>query len=291
VQDYLPKQLTFKGDIFNAFKGIYNRFSRGEERLPIRQTQGLPVQFLWLAMLWFPDHSAKKRVVESYSLARLPTNFSSWSWAYWAGPVEFVFAESLWLSRNISQAVLKRKPVHAAIPCWDFPGGSGKRYHSCDAWKAGADTGPDSSEFRRTKVFLEDRLGLDTQTLLRESSSSPLDNTLQEGDLSFFAAYMSASAQDVNLNIIPAKELWQLRIDEHAGQFRYDSIDDKEGVEELVLLTAAETITNPPDTVSILLGLATRDGATRRVGLGYLTHARGKESVGLQWEYKYFRVA
>lgn len=203
--------------------------------------------------------------------------------------MEFVFAESLWLTRNISQAIIKGKPVHPAIPCWYYPDDSGKPHWSCIAWKAAGSAPPGSSEFHQAKAFFEDRIGLDTQGLLSQSSSLPSDNNLQEGHLGFFAAY----TRNMNLETTrsgPTGQGHKLTIGEHAGEFRYDSTNEEEAVEELVLLVAAESITPVPYTASILLGLVTRDGISRRVGLGYIAHKKGSEPVGLQWEYKFFQV-
>jgi hypothetical protein len=81
VQDYTRKNLTYQEDIFNAFQGIFNRFSvQEEEKLLIGQTQGIPARFLWQGMLWFPSHKARKRVALPDSPAWLTKYFASWSW-------------------------------------------------------------------------------------------------------------------------------------------------------------------------------------------------------------------
>lgn len=81
VQDYIRKKLTYQEDIFDAFEGIYNRFCWGDgDRVSIRLAQGIPRQFLWQAMLWFPSHSAKKRVARPDSPEWQAKRFSSWSW-------------------------------------------------------------------------------------------------------------------------------------------------------------------------------------------------------------------
>ncbi|KAK6544732.1 hypothetical protein TWF694_001417 [Orbilia ellipsospora] len=298
VQDYALRELTYKGDVFNAFEGIYNHFNGGggqEERLPIGRTKGFPLHFLWQAILWFPAHSATKRVVGNEPPEqKLPRSFSSWSWTYWTGQVDFVFmAESLWLSRNISLAPLRQKQpqIHSAIPRWYYSDGSGHGYDSCDAWRPAADAGSNSSEFLKTKTFLEERLGFDALTLVSQSLPLLPDKSLRDGDLGFPAAYIPASDKVVHLEKVPVKQACPLKIDGHDGEFRYDSIDNKEDVEEFILVVAAETIHETPRTVSILLGLVTKDGISRRVGLGYLYYRKNPESEGLPWQYRYFQVA
>ncbi|PYH71695.1 HET domain-containing protein [Aspergillus vadensis CBS 113365] len=296
VQDYTRKELKYEEDVFNAFQGIYNRFSVQEEQsLPIRQAQGIPARFLWQAMLWFPSHTAKKRVAQHGSPSWLPTYFASWSWASWIGSVEFVFAESLWLSRNLSQALLKKRPVYPAVPCWFYSDGPSRDHRinmskirwSCKAWKEAGQSPLSSLEFHKAKAFLEKRLGLDTNLLYRRSLSFPTDLRTQEGHLHFFCAYTSSYNIAAHCN----GQAHQLKIGKAVGEFRYDSLKESEKVEELALLVAAESITSPPYTVSILLGLVTKDGISRRVGLGYVNHGLSSDPLEVHWEYKEFRLA
>ena len=78
VQDYSRKTLTFSEDVLNAFEGVFNRFTKGTKasELSLEQTQGIPVNHLHHALLWFPSQETKKRELEE------PTelSLSSWSW-------------------------------------------------------------------------------------------------------------------------------------------------------------------------------------------------------------------
>lgn len=121
-------------------------------------------------------------------------------------------------------------------------------------------------------------------------SSLPPGYTSNEGHLGFFAAYLPASQGLVNMvRKKPEQQAQELKIGPHAGQFRYDTLDPEETVEQFVLLAAGETITRQPDTMAILLGLVTRDGTSKRVGLGYVVLATGS-SMGVKWQYRFFHV-
>jgi hypothetical protein len=82
VQDYSRKNLSFPQDILNAFKGIFNRFNSSEDasELTISQTQGIPVRFLFQALLWFPSDDSQKRSCSATQSGGSTEQFSTWSW-------------------------------------------------------------------------------------------------------------------------------------------------------------------------------------------------------------------
>jgi hypothetical protein len=76
VKDYSRRELSYPSDILNAFAGIFSRFIKSENtpRLTISQTQGIPVHFLFQAILWFPSGGARRCSCST------PQFFSTWSW-------------------------------------------------------------------------------------------------------------------------------------------------------------------------------------------------------------------
>ena len=78
VQDYSRKTLTFPEDVLHAFEGVFNRFAKCSisKELSLEQTQGIPVNHLHRALLWFPSDEAQPRQCEKESEA----SFASWSW-------------------------------------------------------------------------------------------------------------------------------------------------------------------------------------------------------------------
>ena len=82
VEDYMQKDLTYSGDVLNAFEGVFNRFSGGDRdaRISIGKTQGIPPRLLYLGLLWSPSDEATKRPeITKPKEGSLP-HFASWSW-------------------------------------------------------------------------------------------------------------------------------------------------------------------------------------------------------------------
>ncbi|XP_044724035.1 heterokaryon incompatibility protein (HET) domain-containing protein [Hirsutella rhossiliensis] len=193
VQEFGRKNLTFASDVLNAFEGIFSRFSKSVDRghradLDIRQTQGLPSHLLFQAILWFPSDSARKRTCLPSQPGGVAESFSTWSWASWTGPIEFVFADSAWLSRNISQAPIKGVPLHVPITRWHFGVSTGPVW-SREVWAACDERPPiargiSTEELFRTKGELG-RVGIDVDLLVENATAEP-GRPLACGELGFF---------------------------------------------------------------------------------------------------------
>ncbi|KAI9772807.1 MAG: hypothetical protein M1839_002280 [Geoglossum umbratile] len=80
VREYTARQLTFNGDILNAFQGLSSVLasSYGE----IKYHWGLPEAYFDCAILWQPEARLQRRASDSPT-----TVFPSWSWAGWVGSV------------------------------------------------------------------------------------------------------------------------------------------------------------------------------------------------------------
>ncbi|KAI1495511.1 hypothetical protein F5X99DRAFT_415054 [Biscogniauxia marginata] len=197
----------------------------------------------------------------------------------WIGPVGFVFADSHWLSRNISQAPIKGVHMYVPIKYWCC-GGSKQKFWTRRVWKAACKTGNStagqvSDEFARTKKYFRDYIGIDVDLLLHQSRSEQAPR-LDRGELGFLGPYLAAR----EFRIATASESGRARSSEVAarrGEFRFDG--EVGAVDELVAVVAANTITKPPNTQSILLGLVTRGGISRRVELGYIYYSKDTRPV------------
>ncbi|PYH88432.1 HET-domain-containing protein [Aspergillus ellipticus CBS 707.79] len=303
VQDYSRRKLTFQQDILSAFEGIFNRFQQQSScpDLNIRETQSLPTQFTHLALLWFPGDGTKRRSVNSdeKSAVESKNQFASWSWVSYIGPIEFIFAESLWLTRNISHGVLKRAPLYVPITRWYF-GTQTPAIWSHDVWKTATATAavtarepepepepyqtkdPKPDELLRTTTFLADKIGLDVTNLLNYPAPSPLE----KGNLGFYGAYLPSSKFHLSLQI--NKRVSKLTVSAHRGEFRFDDLDENNRVDELVPIVVGTTITKTPDTHAIFLGVVTENGISRRVGVGFIYLSKDEEEERPGWEYRFF---
>ncbi|PKY03794.1 HET-domain-containing protein [Aspergillus campestris IBT 28561] len=288
VQDYTRKELTKPYDILNAFEGIFNRFRESTDNSSptICQTQGIPSQILYQSILWFPSNNATRR-----PRSKPDNRLSSWSWASWTGPVDFVYAESYWVSRYISHAIKKKAPLYAVITSWIF--GEPKKESWCwssPVWEAasqgsvpGQRIKPD--EVARAKDYLKTVLGIDANALLSISRLvAPPVTKLSCGALGFVGACL-LSTEFCFVDTKKDHKVRRLEVGKHEGEFRFD--DGVEVVDELVPVVAGETITGS-GTYSIVLGLATEYGVSRRVGIGFVYFSKDPEVARPEWRYKFF---
>lgn len=197
----------------------------------------------------------------------------------------------MWLSRNITQAPLKKIPIHVLIPCWHY-GETDKRFFSQDLWEMSCQPRegltPDKAEScAKFMSYVEENTGIDVETLLNQGVHGEHPE-LNLGELGFLAAYLDAD--DVSLmkkkDQISNMSIWQ-----HKGEFRFDA-EGGEEIDEYVAVVTSDTITKPPDTQSIFLGLCTdKDGVSRRVGVGWIYYSKDPGAEMPPWKYKYFKVA
>jgi hypothetical protein len=97
VQAYSRMNLSHADDALKAFAGVFNRLNLaaashpvvknavaevGEGLLTVAQTQGVPAQFMYQALLWFPsdDPRCRRRAPELSDKLKDEVKFSSWSW-------------------------------------------------------------------------------------------------------------------------------------------------------------------------------------------------------------------
>ncbi|KAI1454774.1 HET-domain-containing protein [Annulohypoxylon moriforme] len=296
VQEYSRKNLRDPYDIFNAFEGIFNRSQRSgnkhSENLSICQAQAIPSHLLYRAIFWFPLPEAQKR--QSHNPIKLgiiklrkqkteQLSLASWSWASWTGPVEFMFEDNNWLPRKISRVPVKRMPLHVPIVRWYY-GGSRDGFWTRDIWRTSRFNLRSSTT---TKEYLQSRIGIDVQLLLDESLRSDvrIHDVLKDGELGFFAPYVTA--QQFHVKIRPGSIVGDLDVSGHAGEFRFDS--GYESIDELVPVVAADTLAKPPNAQSCFLGLTTRKGVSKRVGIGFVHYLKANLPKP-QWKYRFFRV-
>ncbi|KAK0750530.1 heterokaryon incompatibility protein-domain-containing protein [Schizothecium vesticola] len=306
VHEYSRMDLSYPEDALNAFAGVFNRLNQNKV-LGIGQTQGIPAEWMYQALLWFPsDNGCKRRVLPP----GLNVKFSTWSWAFWLGPVEFAFADSAWLSRIISLAPSKDVPLHVAIPSWSFanPDGIITTIWSRESWKpAGKEATDNSSPPSPTKAkrvgsgklssrvstetYLEEGVGVDAAVLRAHQAPE----TLVAGELGFFAPYLAA--ENVVLKKAPKKERFLVMevASGQNGEFRFDdeNEDEMRQVDEFLLVLAAETVQDAAlqKTYSVFLGVVTsEDGSSKRVGLGFVYYPADENVEKPSWGYKQFRL-
>jgi hypothetical protein len=135
VQEYCRRKLGYPQDILNAFQGIFNRFcgSHASEDPWAGHAQGIPPRFLPEALLWYPLEGTTKRLCD-LEQGGSKEEFSSWSWAPWSGPVDFVY------SRN-----------SGLYSTWDSTGFMGGRSNMCSLvveWHIPPSTSPTWKEAR-----------------------------------------------------------------------------------------------------------------------------------------------
>ncbi|PWY90953.1 HET-domain-containing protein [Aspergillus heteromorphus CBS 117.55] len=284
VQEYSRRHLTYSHDILNAFEGIFNRFQQAQQSsrdLSIRQTQGIPAHLMVQALLWFPSESCRQRVSTE--------RFSTWSWASWVGPVEFIFAESLWLSRSISHAPRKNAPLHIAIAQWHF-GDANSGTWSNRAWQPARELRGQRSRHSptqdlTTQRYLSDVIGIRPKPLLDQSLNPP-QPSLRCGQLGFIGAFLGSGSFDLSDAVTERiKSLVVSKV--HIGQFRFDG-DMAVPVTELVMVVCTITVMSLPRTIMIFLGMTTRDGVSVRVGIGYAYYSKDAGAHKPPWEYKFF---
>ncbi|KAK4208730.1 hypothetical protein QBC37DRAFT_296075 [Rhypophila decipiens] len=91
VETYSRRQLSFATDVLNAFTGVAGVLERNFETSFV---YGLPACFLDHALLWAHECPWDRRLMAEFSSSsseRLPAKlFPSWSWAGWAGSVQYL---------------------------------------------------------------------------------------------------------------------------------------------------------------------------------------------------------
>ena len=195
----------------------------------------------------------------------------------------------MWLSRNITQAPLKKIPIHVLIPAWHY-GGTKKDFYTQQIWEAVCNT-PSSMSAALAKAsalcqnYARDQIGVDMGKLLQHGETYP---ELDIGDLAFAAAYLDAGDVEVT-GRDGGGQVSDMRIGPHKGEFRFDGESGE--VSEFVVVVTSDTITQPPDTQSIFLGLETKDGRSRRIGLGWVYYSKTEGHTYPAWRYRVFRIS
>lgn len=201
--------------------------------------------------------------------------------ASWVGPVDFVYSESEWLSRNISYALRKHHRMHAPTRRWHFAGSSGQTTHQVWETKDGSE---ESEDLSRTKTYLSGKIGVDIEKLHGDEVAE--DTELLTGELSFHGAYLPSSS--VKVEVKEGERVAHIHTSGHKGEFRFDG--EARDMDEFILVVSVDTIKKPADTQSTLLGVTTEDGISRRAGVGFIYHSKEKAAKHPAWEYKQFRM-
>lgn len=169
--------------------------------------------------------------------------------------------------------------MHVATRHWRFANSPLQTAH--EVWNGNGGS-KDSKDLSRTKTYLTEKVGVDVEKLHEEAGEA---TELLTGEFAFHAAYLPSS---ITMDVKDGERLACIHCLKHKGEFRFDG--DAGEVDELVLIVSVDTIKKPADTVSTLLGVKTEEGISRRVGVGFIYHAKEKGAEHPGWEYKQFRM-
>jgi len=278
VQEYSRRHLGNSRDIVNAFQGIFNRFyaSPPTDRW-LRYAQGIPLHFLPRALLWYPLEGAQTR-----TNVPITTNeqFSTWSWASWIGPIDFLFTGS----SGLDEVRLARGGEVSVCIEWKFP----RRIH----FLASEQVHPDGMEIVK-RLFPQE-----LENIIHQRISDREEDDISgfsDGVLGLWALYLAfpnatafSISSDPNVWTFEMKTIFSTII---KGVFRFDDPGNTQEVTELVaVLSSRYAIT--------VLGVATRaDGVSVRVGIGALFFQRiryplrSTESIPkLPWKFRLIRL-
>lgn len=167
-----------------------------------------------------------------------------------------------------------------------------RKFWTRDVWEAtckptSSGTSHNSDSFNSTKGYLSDLVGIDVGLMIdRSQTGRELSLMLNHGELGFFGPYLGADRFRITGR--RNEQVWDLVLPGHYGEFRFDS--GFQAIDELVVIVASNTLNKPPDTQLVLLGLETREGVSRRVGIGVILLSGNKGCKLPLWGYKLFRV-
>jgi hypothetical protein len=93
VTTYTSRDLTYPGDILDAFTGALTRFQRSwaAKGIDVSFLFGLPTRWFHLALLWIPEDDSsdwKRRDAKCRLPSGLEVDFPSWSWMGWIGRMD-----------------------------------------------------------------------------------------------------------------------------------------------------------------------------------------------------------
>ncbi|KAH7067971.1 heterokaryon incompatibility protein-domain-containing protein [Paraphoma chrysanthemicola] len=128
VESFTARELTFPGDVLDAFSGIAQRM-----RTFFRSgfLYGLPQSELDYCLLWEPAGHIRRRCTQPDKEEGEPL-FPSWSWAGWTGPARYIWEERLsrikWVD-HASGTLLSSDDYRSPVPSTSTKG------HSNTDWR------------------------------------------------------------------------------------------------------------------------------------------------------------
>jgi Heterokaryon incompatibility protein (HET) len=263
VQEYCRRKLSHPKDILNAFQGIFNRFCGlpASENRWAGHAQGIPPRFLPQALLWYPLKGTTKRACDLEG-GGLDEEFSSWSWASWSGPVDFVYSRNSGLDSTWdSQGFTMGNNIRSLIVDWHFPP-------------------PVSSAWNQAQVPKQDQMALlreefhsDFEAIEKLRTSLPIPDTgLPNGVMEFSAPVLLSKLKashwkenlfNLDIDVSPSYR-WSHRSEATRGRFRFDRPKENVEIEDLTFVA----IMMSPGVISVI-GAARKDEITFvRAGVG-----------------------
>jgi hypothetical protein len=129
VSVYTRKDLSYPEDALYAFSGIYDRFASIDHADPgIIATQGILLSSFPFSLFWYGAHDSTTPIKKRSGIHNM--KLSSWSWASWIGPMDFVsldktqsFNKTDFVTRNdLFSWKLRRHhlSVHCFVDCWSI---------------------------------------------------------------------------------------------------------------------------------------------------------------------------
>ena len=100
VEEYTRRDLSFPGDVVDAFTGALLQFKKIHETAesPIEFYFGTPLSFLGLALRWQPQLNCsphQRRAAKWRTQEGVEVSFPSWSWTGWIGNTRFEYPQTM----------------------------------------------------------------------------------------------------------------------------------------------------------------------------------------------------
>lgn len=286
VSLYSRRDLTNTDDVLNAFTGIFHRFCESypsSSEPGISATQGLLSFLLPKALLWFTIKNTGTKPKRRSEI--LGAEWSSWSWASWVAPIDFVIMEN---SKVVVKGARKGQRFlmlynYCLGMKWHLtfkdPTGASRRIQLSINWPQ--NPAEDIWKDELIPAAMLSMLPLDLEPTPRETLPGTLD---------FQAPCISIRSLDqIRDNKLPKQELRLVFDGDYvlSCTILYDPDAEESDLEELVVILH--------DGYFNAICIKTVDGISKRVGVASFiarrtdNSAKALRKLGICWKHVYLR--